>query len=556
MKRLVASILILTIALCSAVIGHAQEEKKPDVPQIKITTTNGVGNTIQKADGYVPAAVSIEGEDGSVLEDSVSFKVRGNSTALEGIDKKAFTFKFAKKKNVLNMGKGKKWALLANTFDPTLMRNYIAFDLAQKLEIPYTSNQKMVELWVDGVFKGCYQLMEPVQAGSDRVDIDVEGDDGKKDFMIELEASRAESDVTYISVNGIRFAVSEPEEPTEEQVSYIRTTLSDVFGALNSKDRERIENILDVSSFVKFYVLNEYIKTWDFDFSSVFFYFKDGKLYAGPPWDYDLSMGNVNKDFSAKGKKAIDPEGIYTDQMHIYKMLTRLDWFNEAVKKEFIDNFGLLTDTYSEGGVIDRFLESYKSVIDRNFNEAGWKVGRYYVNVQRKPLATYEENLSYLRDWLKTRTEWLESYLGIERPTESEQASTSESVSEATETTEATKTTETTETAESTETTVPTSTAEPVTETTEATEATTKATSTTEASETSAPTETTKPPYELGDVNLDKIVNVKDATELQKHLADLVKLNEVQLSLCDTTRDGLINIKDATMIQKIAAKLV
>ena len=211
------------------------------VPRVYVTTDDGNGNTIEKADGYVGANVKIEDVDGSVLEDKASFKVRGNSTALA--EKKPFTFKFSKKKDVLGMGKGKKWALLANCFDPTLMRNYIAFDIAHELGIDYTSNQKYVELWVDGVFKGCYTLMEPVQQGKDRVDIDIESNNGMKDFLIEYEYNREEEGVTYIKSNGYRFALSEPEEPTAEQLEYIQEKVDIMTAAMVSKNYDRITEV-------------------------------------------------------------------------------------------------------------------------------------------------------------------------------------------------------------------------------------------------------------------------------------------------------------------------
>ena len=124
---------IISLLLCAAVFAglfciqvNAAENGEAEngeltVPRVYVTTDEGNGNSIVKADGYVGANIKIEDVDGSVLEDKASFKVRGNSTALA--EKKPFTFKFSKKKDVLGMGKGKKWALLANCFDPTLMRN-------------------------------------------------------------------------------------------------------------------------------------------------------------------------------------------------------------------------------------------------------------------------------------------------------------------------------------------------------------------------------------------------------------------------------------------------
>ena len=111
------------------------------------------------------------------------------------------------------MGKGKKWVLLANAFDPTLMRNYLAFDTARELGFAYVPGQKITELWIDGAFRGCYTLMTPVQEGKDRVDINIENG---KDFMVELESLTEEDDATYFKTEGWRYAVKEPEELTEK----------------------------------------------------------------------------------------------------------------------------------------------------------------------------------------------------------------------------------------------------------------------------------------------------------------------------------------------------
>jgi hypothetical protein len=79
----------------------------------------------------------------------------------------------------------------------------------------------------------------------------------------------------------------------------------------------------------------------------------------------------------------------------------------------------------------------------------------------------------------------------------------------------------------------------------------------TEPTTTEPPTEppTTLPSFQLGDVNRDKIISVKDATDIQKHLAKLIELDEEQLLLADYFSDGIVNIKDATKIQRVLAHL-
>ena len=382
-------------------------EDNLEVPQIRVTTENSNGTELQKDDGYVNASIAITDTDGSVLSDSCVFKVRGNTTAMTFILKKAFTFKFEKKKDVLGMGKAKKWALIANTFDPTQLRNELAFSLADEMGLPYTSQRKYVELWVDGSYRGCYQLFEPVQEGKERVDIDIESNDGKKDFMLEYEAQRVEADATYIKIGDLRFVMSEPEEPTEDQVTYITDTMTDILDTVKNGTEQEIAQKLDLDSFVKFYVLNEYLKTFDFDMSSVFFFYKDGVLYAGPPWDYDLSTGNTNPNLtSSRPKLAYASDGIL-QKRNIYRYLCDKPWFDEMVKDCYAEYFDYIANISADGGFLDTKRAQYATLFDRNFTYGVYPVNKWTYNYQLQPKSTYEENFNYLKNWCAERHAWL-----------------------------------------------------------------------------------------------------------------------------------------------------
>lgn len=453
-------------AACVSAAGQSvSESAQLYIPQLHIDTENGNGTSLQKEDGYVNARFAVD--DGE--QESVIIKVRGNSTAMTA--KKSFTFKFDKKKDLFGMGKGKKWVLLANAFDPTLLRNYIAFDFAQELGIAYTSNQKIVELWLDGKFRGCYILTEPVQEGKDRVDIDI---DGTKDFMLEYERLRTDEGTTYITAGGLRFGISEPDEPGDGQVSYITDTMNRLANIINSGNENEIKANIDIESFTKFYVLNEFIKTNDFNFSSVFFYYKDGRLYAGPPWDYDLTMGNVNKDFSANSAAAFETDGEYINGKLFYGRLCSYDWFMDKVRLEYEHHSRYIRNLYADGGLIDKLADNYSEVFSRNYNEAGWQI-RYLINVMMYPLPTYEENLAFLKSWCAGRDKWLSDFYRIDTL-----------------------------------------------------------------------------PYRLGDCDGNGVVNINDATLVQKHAAMLITFNNEQKSAADINRDGKINIGDATSIQRAA----
>ncbi|MBE6794407.1 MAG: starch-binding protein [Ruminococcaceae bacterium] len=64
------------------------------------------------------------------------------------------------------------------------------------------------------------------------------------------------------------------------------------------------------------------------------------------------------------------------------------------------------------------------------------------------------------------------------------------------------------------------------------------------------------PIYRLaGDVNEDSKVNVRDATAIQKHLANIITLSSIGVALADANGDGKLSIKDATEVQKFIAGL-
>ena len=60
--------------------------------------------------------------------------------------------------------------------------------------------------------------------------------------------------------------------------------------------------------------------------------------------------------------------------------------------------------------------------------------------------------------------------------------------------------------------------------------------------------------YEVGDVNLDGMVNIRDVTQIQRHLAQLELFNDEQLALADANGDGRMTIDDVTLLQMYLAE--
>lgn len=386
--------------------------KQSEFAQFFVVTENGNGNELVKDDDYVNAEITLVEPDGGITSDIGGFKVRGNSTAKA--EKKPYKIKFDSKQNILEMGSYKKWVLLANCFDPTMMRNHIAFDFARQLGFDYVPQDEYVELWLDGVYKGCYELIEPVEVKKGRVDIDLEGNEGLKDFLIEYEAEKDDMN-WYFYRDEFRFAVKEPEEPNEEQIEYMADLVVRAVDTVKAGNFDEIQEIIDIDSFAKLYVLNEFCKNVDFGYSSVFFYYRadDGKFYAGPPWDYDLSMGNLNPDFQPHYVFAEPSQGLYAAEKNFYLYLCKNSKFMEIVKNIYTEHADYISNIYADGGLIDNTVTQYQPVFKRNFSQGGWSVAKAYEEMMKNPKSTYEDNVELLRTWIKERDEWLRDYWNI-----------------------------------------------------------------------------------------------------------------------------------------------
>lgn len=387
-----------------------------DIPRIYIST----GNDVNK-ETYVSASVAVADETyGGFYDANCQIRIRGNSTSTA--PKLPYNIKFSGKVSPLGMVKSKKWVLLANAFDKTLMRNAIAFDLSKAFGMDYTCDYRVVEVFVNGVNQGCYMLVESIEVNSDKVNINVNNGDA----LLELEndPNRYEEGTPYIftSTYGLSFVVSEPESPSSEQAIALAQLINEAEEALSSKDYDVISEKFNVDSFVNSYLVHEYLKNVDAWLTSTRIYIKDGVIYAGPVWDFDLTAGNVNRSYyssyydSTSGSSA---DGEWAIKFAWFNCLKQCKEFNEALAEKYKEMQPYITSLYSgEDNYVDRFTAAYGAVISRNYASlasggAGWSVNVATNRYERTPDSTYAANVSFLKSWLEKRNTWMLSYLGI-----------------------------------------------------------------------------------------------------------------------------------------------
>ena len=421
-KRLTGFVLALALVLTSlSGIGSLVTPAKAanggvagsNLPQIYITITDPSysGGTLNKDMGYMKTSIEVvDPTDSShnLTDTGAEIKVRGNSTA--GGAKRPYNFKLSGKTDVLGMGKGKKWCLLANMFDKSLMRNKLAYDFCHDIGLAFTPDTKMVDVWFNGSYSGCYLLSEPIEAKANRVDIDI--DNG--DFLFERERDRYESGVTYFNtpVFGQRFTAGDPEEFTPEQYTQLMELLRKAETAMQSNDYDTMAQAIDLNSFVDFYIALEYFKNADADFSSTRFYFQNGILYAGPAWDFDLSCGNCADsyyEYNNIGTTHNSYESFYVSTAIWYQYLMRNKQFCEQVRARYLELQPQIVNLYADNALgtnrIDRLLNECGVSFAANWTV--WKENSQDSGIERVPEKTFAENVAYLRNWLRLRNEWM-----------------------------------------------------------------------------------------------------------------------------------------------------
>lgn len=372
------------------------QDTNPKLPILSIVTENNSDITKEESVEGVIGIFSENGDENLVA--NLEIKGRGNSTWL--FPKKPYQIKFENKKSILGMPEDKKWVLLANYCDKTMLRNEVAFNLGRLSDLDWTPESRFAELYINNEYLGVYQVTQKVEVSSNRVNI------GNNGYLLEVDDPlRMEAEDVYFETNNYLFNIKEPSldfEDTQFNLikDYIELTENTLLGSNFTDPEEGYAKYIDVDSFVDWYLINEITKNNDAIFySSVYMnYIPGDKLKMGPIWDYDISLGNINynNNETTDGfwiKNAIWYARLFEDPVFVDKVKSRFDFYynNKNLFLEQIDsNASYLTQSQSQG---------------RNFDK--WPILGVYVWPNNVFFSTYNEETEYLKTWLEDRLEWL-----------------------------------------------------------------------------------------------------------------------------------------------------
>lgn len=366
----------------------------------------------------------------------ISIEIRGMSS--QGFPKKSYSFETqnpdTSNNNVslLGMPEENDWVLYGPYSDKTLLRNVITYMLAREMG-NWASHTEFCELYLNQQYQGLYVMMEKVKPDDDRVDIDkLDLDDNAGDsltggYMLKIDwRNNGPYDwiSPVVSFNGNyldlrhQFEYPDREDITLTQGTYIEnyvtnfeTNLIDI-GFTDPQDGYR--KYIDVHSFIDFFIVNEITNNIDgYRLSTFLTKVRDsrgGKLFAGPVWDFNLGFGNANygNGWLTSGWALYNPN-VIADIPFYWKRLEEDPKYLDLVRCRWDQLRQTVLDTTKIMNQIDSLVNVMGDAIDRNFTR--WNVLGSYVWPNYYVGSTYQEEVAWMKNWIKQRLDWIDNNL-------------------------------------------------------------------------------------------------------------------------------------------------
>ncbi|MEQ8580997.1 MAG: CotH kinase family protein [Marinoscillum sp.] len=411
-------IVLETSNLPIVIIHTAGGQTIPNEPKIRATMTiidNGPGQDNAVTDSSNPESLDYDG--------NIEIEIRGSSSNCCS-DKKQYaltTYDEANEKDnvsLFGMPKENDWILNGFAFDPSLMRDYIAYQLSLKIG-EYASRGRYCEVILNGDYMGVYVLQEKLKADDNRIDInkiepeDKEGKALTGGYITKSDKTEGSDVAAWYMDNYSGWQTAfvhehpKPTTVTASQNNYIREIFFNLeTQAFNNNDAlvGGYPSIIDIPSFVDFMIMNELASNADaYQFSTFFHKDRNGKLRAGPLWDFNLTFGNDlffwGLDRSHTDVWQFDDgdnvgarfwRDLFQDPtFHCYfsKRWLALTAVGQPLHPDAVNSF------------IDEVFAETQAAAERN--HARWGIGE-----------DRAEHVALMKQWVMDRVDWITSQLG------------------------------------------------------------------------------------------------------------------------------------------------
>ena len=392
-------------------------------------------------------AVLVVIEDKIETTYNIGIEIRGSSSQMFPKKSYGFETKNSDFSDDLDVSLGgfpeeEDWILYGPYSDKSLIRNKLTFDLSNAIGFK-ASNTKFYNLFINGRTKGLYVLMEKIKRDSNRVDIS-KNNSGSVDagYIIKIDKPTSEdggcntcyensfSFRSNYDANGKQSNDSEiyfiyhypkPDDIKEDQKQFIYSVINEFETILASDNFDDpingYENVIDVDSFIDFFIMNEITKNPDgFRLSTFMNRDTGGKLKMGPIWDFNLAFGNVdycdgmNPEGWIYNFNSICPSDIWLVPFWWGRLMESPDFKNKLKERWQMLRSNILSDS-SITIKIDSYLEylNDNKVVNQNFYR--WSILGQYVWPNYFVGATHESEIDYLKYWISIRLNWMDGQI-------------------------------------------------------------------------------------------------------------------------------------------------
>jgi hypothetical protein len=342
---------------------------------------------------------------------------------------------------LLGMPAEEDWVLFAPYNDKSLMRDALAYRLGRQ-QSRYAPRTRFCEVVLNDEYMGVYVLIEKIKRDKNRVDInkldpdEVTGNNLTGGYIIKIDKMTGSGGDGWVSAypppnrSGdqtifFQYEVPKATDIVIQQKNYIQGFMKNfedaLFAASFANPGQGYSRYIDVESFIDYWIVNEVSKNADAYRLSTFMYkHRDsdgGKLHMGPIWDFNLAFGNVN--YCTNG----DPEKFVTS----FNTICPQDWWlipfwwnrlmeDPDYRNNLVTRWNQLRSGPYQTARIHQYIDSVYTVLNqeaqqRNFQR--WPVLGEYVWPNYYIGQTYQQEVTWLKNWIAQRMEWLDANIPL-----------------------------------------------------------------------------------------------------------------------------------------------
>lgn len=402
-----------------------------NLPTVCINTLDAVEPYDKEHD--ITCNIIIINDNQAYVDKSGTIRERGNGSRT--FPKKPWRIKFDKKQQVLPdaPAKAKKWTLINNYGDKTLLRNILAFEIAKRLNMKFVPYAHAVDVILNGEYKGCYQLCDQVEVNDGRLEItemettDIEGDALTGGYLVEVDAyaNQEPAGEWFLSAHhSIPVTIKSPDDGgTPEQYNYIKNYFDDlekrVFSYSNYTNRDDYREIFDIDSFLQHFIVGELSGNTDTYWSTYMYKERgDEKFYTGPVWDFDLAFENDIRTYpinSANGFLYYTSKSSAANNMKDF--VRRIIQYDSRTKSDLTRVWSIARNDHSlTYGSLCSFIDKKADELQESqkLNFLRWPIMNQAVHQNPVVEGSYDKEVDRVKNYLKERFSKLDDLMNYD----------------------------------------------------------------------------------------------------------------------------------------------